>query len=90
MDCFFWVVHGGSAISPENRDPIFPDRAQKPEILSCLSMISAGNRFPLFRIMLGTSGSKKEARPKGPGTPYALRRNIFRKHQKTMACLAFG
>jgi hypothetical protein len=33
---------------------------------------------------------KKEARPKGPGTPYALRRNIFRKRQKTMVCLAFG
>jgi hypothetical protein len=33
---------------------------------------------------------KKEARPKGPGTPYALRRNIFRKRQKTMGCFAFG
>jgi hypothetical protein len=78
------------AISPENRDPIFPDRARKPEILSCLSMISAGNRFPLFRIMLWTSGSKKEARPKGPGKPYALRRNIFRKRQKSMVCWRFG
>jgi hypothetical protein len=29
-------VHGGSAISPENRDPIFPDRARKPEILADL------------------------------------------------------
>src|SRR4029453_10536742 len=37
-----------------------------------------------------TPGPKKEARPKGPGTPYALRRNIFRKRQKTMVCLAFG
>src|SRR6478672_12138011 len=35
-------------------------------------------------------GPKKEARPKRPGTPYALRRNIFRKRQKTMVCLAFG
>src|SRR6516165_10598144 len=31
---------------------------------------------------------KKEARPKGPGDSYALQRNIFRKRQKTMGCLA--
>jgi hypothetical protein len=37
----------------------------------------------------GAFSPKKEARPKGPGTPYALRRNIFRKRQKTMVCLAF-
>jgi hypothetical protein len=33
---------------------------------------------------------KKEARPSGPGTPYALRRNIVRNRQKTTASLAFG
>jgi hypothetical protein len=65
------VVQDG-AISPENRDPAFPDRALKPW----------NSR--------GRLGPKKEARPKGPGTPYALRRNIFRKRQKTMVCLAFG
>jgi hypothetical protein len=35
-------------------------------------------------------GPKKEARPKDRAIPYALRRNIFRKRQKTMVCLAFG
>jgi hypothetical protein len=54
-------------------------------------MIFSENRYPLFRIMLqGRFSPKKEARPKGPGTPYALRRNIFRKRQKTMVGLAFG
>jgi hypothetical protein len=38
----------------------------------------------------GRMAPKKEARPIGPGTPYALRRNIFRKRQKTMGCFAFG
>jgi len=33
---------------------------------------------------------KKEARPKGPGTPYSLRRNIIRNRRKTMRCLRFG
>jgi hypothetical protein len=71
-----------------------------PLHLFCLSMISGQtrtafvpreNRYPLFRIMLqGRFSPKKEARPKGPGTPYALRRNIFRKRQKTMVGLAFG
>jgi hypothetical protein len=56
--------------------PTFPDRAQKPGIRNGTNDL--------------TPGPKKEARPKGPGTPYALRRNIFRKRQKTMVCLAFG
>src|SRR6185437_10384914 len=38
----------------------------------------------------GRSPPKKEARPKGPGTPYALRRNIVRNRRKTMRCLRFG
>jgi hypothetical protein len=33
---------------------------------------------------------KKEARPIDRAHPYALRRNILRKRQKTMGCLAFG
>jgi hypothetical protein len=33
---------------------------------------------------------KRKPGQKGPGTPYALRRNIFRKRQKTMVYLAFG
>jgi hypothetical protein len=62
-----------------------------PLRLFCLSKIFSENRYSLFRIMLpGALSPKKEARPKGPGTPYALRRNIFRKRQKTMVCLAFG
>jgi hypothetical protein len=69
-------------------------------VVQWLEAISPENRDPLFRIALKTwnakgaiglrLGPKKEARPKGPGTPYALRRNIFRKRQKTMVCLAFG
>jgi hypothetical protein len=51
------------AISPENRDPIFPDRAQKPEILSRLSKISSGNRFPLFRIVLRTPAGVQKGSP---------------------------
>jgi hypothetical protein len=80
------------------RDDSSSNRHPAPSI--CLSMIF-GKRVPrLSRGKTGThfSGScsggafspKKEARPKGPGTPYALRRNIFRKRQKTMVCLAFG
>jgi hypothetical protein len=48
------------------------------------SAISPENRDPLFRITLKTWNSgwrmapKKEARPKGPGTPYSLRCNIVR------------
>jgi hypothetical protein len=38
----------------------------------------------------GAQAPKKEARPKGPGTPYALRRNIVRNLQKTMRYLWFG
>jgi hypothetical protein len=55
--------------------PTFPDHAHKPE------MRQGDGLDP---------GPKKETRPKGPGAPYALRRNIFRKRQKTMVCLAFG
>src|SRR3954453_12757557 len=33
----------------------------------------------------GRMTPKKEARPKGPGIPYSLRRNIVRNHQKTTA-----
>jgi len=53
-----------------------------------------GTRF--FRIALKNleferrGAPKKEARPRGPGTPYALQRNIVRNHQKTMACFALG
>jgi hypothetical protein len=56
------------------------------------SVISPENRDPFFRIALknlefeGAQAPKKEARPKGPGTPYSLRRNIFRNRQKTMGC----
>ena len=32
---------------------------------------------------------KKEARPKGPGTPYSLRCNIVRNCRKTMGCRPF-
>jgi hypothetical protein len=71
-----------SAISPENRDPLFRIVLENLKFSFGLSMILSENRFPVFRIMLWTSGSKKEARPKRPGTPYSLRRNIVRKLQK--------
>jgi hypothetical protein len=80
------------------RDDASSNHHPAPSIL--LSMIAGQtrtafvpreNRYPLFRIMLrGRFSPKKEARPKRPGTPYALRRNIFRKRQKTMVCLAVG
>ena len=60
------------------------------------SAISPENRDPLFRITLktlkfdGRVAPKKEARPKGPGTPYSLRRNIVRNRRKTMRYLRFG
>jgi hypothetical protein len=54
--------------------PTFPDRAQTWDANGAMAQTCP----------------KKEARPKGPGTPYALRRNIFRKRQKTMVRLAFG
>jgi hypothetical protein len=60
--------NAGSAISPENRDPLFRDHAE-----------NAG-----FGLVFKTP--KKEARPKGPGTPL-LRRNIVSKGQKTMSYL---
>src|SRR6185437_13689231 len=53
------------------------------------SAISPENRDPFFRITLknwnstGRSPPKKEARPKGPGKPDALRRNIVRNRRKT-------
>src|SRR5215472_4125299 len=40
--------------------------------------------------MLTGTWPKKEARPKDRAHFYALRRNIFRKRQKTMGCLAPG
>jgi len=42
----------GSAISPENRDPLFRIALKNLEFSFRLSMISSENRFPLFRIML--------------------------------------
>jgi hypothetical protein len=54
------VVQDG-VISPENRDPTFPDRAQKTLELE------------------EPRGLQKGSPAKRPGTPYALRRNIFRK-----------
>jgi len=56
--------------------PTFPDRAQN---LKC-------ERGPSS----STWPQKGKPGHKGPGKPYALRRNIFRKRQKTMVCLAFG
>jgi len=45
----------------------------------------AGKPGPYFRVTLkklnfrrARMAPKKEARPRGPGTPYALRRNIVR------------
>jgi hypothetical protein len=38
----------------------------------------------------GALSPQKGSPAKRPGKPYALRRNIFRKRQKTMVCLAFG
>src|ERR1700722_3305607 len=38
----------------------------------------------------GRFAPKKEARPKGAGTPYSLRRNIVRNRRKTVRCLRFG
>jgi hypothetical protein len=52
--------NGWSAISPENRDPLFLITLEKPWSLK------------------GAEAPKKEARPKGPGTPFSLRCNIVR------------
>jgi hypothetical protein len=49
----------------------------------------SGSRFENLELA-GALSPKKEARPKGPGTPYALRRNIVRKRQKTTVCLPAG
>jgi hypothetical protein len=50
-----------------------------------------GKPVPLFRIMLrGRFPPKRKPGQKDRAIPYALRRNIFRKRQKTMVCLAFG
>jgi hypothetical protein len=63
--------------------PSSPDRTQKPGIRKGASDPRASNSK-------GKPAPKKETRPTGPGTPYSLRRNILRKHQKTMGCSAFG
>jgi hypothetical protein len=55
--------------------PTFPDRAQN---LKC----ERGNGLDLW--------PQKGSPAKSRAIPYALRRNIFRKRQKTMICLAFG
>src|SRR6266404_2192748 len=85
------VVHGGCAISPENRDPLFRIALLKPGILARDD--ASSNRHPAPSILFehdlfgkpvptfpdhapgGAFPPKKEARPKGPGTPNALRRN---------------
>src|SRR6187402_2302048 len=41
-------------------------------------------------ILQAPMAPKNEARPKGPGASCSLRRNIVRKRQKTMVCLAVG
>src|ERR1700675_3662964 len=56
----------------------------------------AGKPGPTFPDHAQKPGIRRGPRPqkgspaKRPGTPYALRRNIVRKRQKTMVCLAFG
>nr|HEV8008849.1 hypothetical protein [Bradyrhizobium sp.] len=67
--------NGWSSISPENRDPLFR---------------IALKEFWWAQPSKGRFAPKKEARPKGPGTPYSLRRNIVRNRRKTMRCLRFG
>src|SRR5215212_8320721 len=85
--------------------PTFPDRALKPGILARDDASSNRHPAPSILFEHDLSGEpdtqfsgscsggaftpKKEARPKGPGAPYALRRNIFRKRQKTRVCWAF-
>jgi hypothetical protein len=59
--------NGWSAISPENRDPLFRIALKNLEIR-------------------GRFSAQKGSPAKGPGTPYSLRRNIFRNRQKTMGC----
>jgi hypothetical protein len=49
-----------SAISPENRDPLFRIVLENLKFSFGLSMILSENRFPVFRIMLWTSGSKRK------------------------------
>ncbi|MGO8913060.1 MAG: hypothetical protein ACLQDM_27565, partial [Bradyrhizobium sp.] len=66
------VRQWGSAISPENRDPLFR-----------ITLENLG-------VLKWAQAPKKDARPKGPGTPYSLRRNIVRNCRKTMRCLRFG
>src|SRR5258705_13440441 len=108
------VVHGGCAISPENRDPLFRIALLKPGIPARDD--ASSNRHPapsiLFEHDLRANAYRvcPEGKPvptfpdhapgalsppkRKPGqkdrAPYALRRNIFRKRQKTMVCLAFG
>jgi hypothetical protein len=49
----------------------------------------SGSRFKNLEFD-GAHFPEKGSPANGPGTPYALRRNIFRKRQKTMVCLAVG
>jgi hypothetical protein len=86
--------------------PTFPDRALKPGILARDDASSNRHPVPSFLFEHDPFGKpvptfpdhapgalsppKRKPGQKGPGTPYALRRNIFRKRQKTMVCLAFG
>jgi hypothetical protein len=80
------------------RDDASSNRHPAPSILfehdlraNAYRVCPEGKPVSTFRIMLrGRFSPKKEARPKGPGAPYALRRNIFRKRQKTRVCWAFG
>jgi hypothetical protein len=81
------------------RDDASSNRHPAPSILfehdlraNAYRVCPEGKPVPTFpdHALGALSPPKKEARPKGPGTPYALRRNIFRKRQKTMVCLAFG
>src|SRR4051794_39589155 len=65
------------------------------KVRQCLEHDLAGkNPGSTFHTVLETGilrtphASKKEARPKGPGTPCSLHRNIIRNRQKTMGCCA--
>jgi hypothetical protein len=49
--------------------PTFPDRAQKPGILSRLSVIFSENRFSLFRITLWARGPKRKPGQKDRAHP---------------------
>jgi hypothetical protein len=52
--------------------------------------LTGNNRMTLENLDLMELGApKKGARPSSPGTLYSLRRNIFRKSEKTMASAHF-